>query len=139
MPRLYGPQLGRSDIFRYPSDLAEYHICCVGNLLRCANIVSAGPGPICRSGCGRPCIGLFCHWPCLLNCIDGPNDFEDSNDPDPPDRPPRTIEPDPEPTEPVDDNPLPDPEDPFQFDPQDIEEEDEVRASACFILFLQHP
>ncbi|KAK2074979.1 hypothetical protein P8C59_009144 [Phyllachora maydis] len=55
------------------------------------------PGPICKSGCGTPCL-LFCHEPCLLDCTDGGNDFPDPEDPDPPKRPTPTEETDPTPT-----------------------------------------
>lgn len=42
------------------------------------------PGPLCTSGCGIRCIGLFCKTPCLLNCLDG---WSDPLDPSPPDNP----------------------------------------------------
>jgi hypothetical protein len=38
------------------------------------------PGPICRSGCGKPCL-LFCNAPCLRDCIDGGLDFADPCNP----------------------------------------------------------
>lgn len=40
------------------------------------------PGPKCRSGCGKRCL-IFCNSPCLLNCIDGGNDFVDPSNPNP--------------------------------------------------------
>ncbi|KAI1373409.1 hypothetical protein F4677DRAFT_448485 [Hypoxylon crocopeplum] len=78
------------------------------------------PGPICKSGCGIPCV-IFCHAPCLLNCADGGNDFPDPIDPSPPPRPTPTKENDPLPTG----SSEPDPPDPEGDDPEDEEEEDE--------------
>ncbi|KAI1097516.1 glycosyl hydrolases family 18-domain-containing protein [Jackrogersella minutella] len=78
------------------------------------------PGPICKSGCGSPCI-IFCHAPCLLDCADGGNDFIDPVDPVPPPRPTPQEESDPVPTG----TPNVDPPDPEGDDPEDEDEEDE--------------
>ncbi|KAI8625119.1 hypothetical protein F5Y19DRAFT_277848 [Xylariaceae sp. FL1651] len=81
------------------------------------------PGPICKSGCGTPCL-IFCHAPCLLNCVDGGNDFPDPIDPNPPNRPTPPEENDPTPTgKPT--TAMPEPTDTKGDDPGDDEEEDE--------------
>lgn len=80
------------------------------------------PGPICKSGCGKPCL-IFCHHPCLLDCTDGGNDFDDPGNPNPPSRPTPTPVDDPLPTgEPGTDEP---PDDPSETDPEDPDEEEE--------------
>ncbi|CAJ2504363.1 Uu.00g117570.m01.CDS01 [Anthostomella pinea] len=82
-----------------------------------------GPsGPLCKSGCGSPCI-IFCDYPCLLDCPDPGNYFPDPVDPDPPPKPTPEDESDPIPSGTVD--PDPQPEDPEDDDPEDPEEEDE--------------
>lgn len=81
------------------------------------------PGPICKSGCGSPCL-IFCSGPCLLNCGDGGNDFVDPKDPDPPKRPTPTEVNDPLPTEASKVSPTPEPTDSGGDDPKDPEEED---------------
>ncbi|KAI6091579.1 hypothetical protein F4821DRAFT_226439 [Hypoxylon rubiginosum] len=78
------------------------------------------PGPICKSGCGTPCV-IFCHAPCLLNCEDGGGDFVDPVDPSPPPRPTPSKESDPLPTGKSDT----DPPDAEGDDPEDEDEEDE--------------
>lgn len=83
------------------------------------------PGPICKLGCGTPCL-IFCSHPCLLDCPDGDNDFPDPINP----KPPKPPTPDPE------NDPLPtgkptDPED----EPDDEEEEEgEDECAAEFDL-----
>ena len=45
---------------------------------------SGTPGKYCKIGCGHKCSGLFCHRPCLFDCIPGPGlGFFDPDDPDP--------------------------------------------------------
>lgn len=86
------------------------------------------PGPLCRSGCGRPCL-LFCNKPCLFDCIDGGSDFPDPKNPSPPPRPTPSFRPDPLPTK----KPVPAPTvppDPKGTDPQDEEQEDDDQACA---------
>ncbi|KAI0181430.1 hypothetical protein GGR52DRAFT_524499 [Hypoxylon sp. FL1284] len=80
------------------------------------------PRPICKAGCGTPCI-IFCHTPCLLDCEDGGNDFPDPIDPSPPPRPIPPEESDPLPT--GTEKPDTDPPDSKGDDPEDEEEEDE--------------
>lgn len=79
------------------------------------------PGPICKSGCGSPCL-IFCSHPCLLDCPDGGDDFADPQDPDPPSRPTPPVEQDPLPTGPTTVDPVP--EDPEGDEPDDEDEED---------------
>ena len=58
---------------------------------------SGSPRNPCKIGCGHKCLGLFCHLPCLLDCISGPGlGFYDPDDPDP-EGPPT---PEPEPSQP---------------------------------------
>ena len=79
------------------------------------------PGPVCRSGCGKPCL-IFCSHPCLLDCPDGGDDFPDPVNPDPPPRPTPPVIDDPLPTgNPGEDTP---PSDPGENDPEDPEEEE---------------
>lgn len=79
------------------------------------------PGPICKSGCGMPCL-IFCSHPCLLDCTDGGNDFPDPKNPKPPARA-TPLENDPLPTgKPGEDIP---PSDPSEKDPQDPDQEEE--------------
>lgn len=37
----------------------------------------------CMFGCGHKCFGLFCHIPCLLDCVPAPPGFNDPDDPSP--------------------------------------------------------
>lgn len=61
--------------------------------------VSGTPKKPCKIGCGLKCLGLFCHRPCLLDCIPGPGlGFYDPDDPDPEDPPSPNPEPSPEPS-----------------------------------------
>lgn len=81
------------------------------------------PEPLCRSGCGRPCL-LFCDRPCLLDCIDGGFDFPEPKNSSPPPRPTPLFRRDPQPTK----KPVPAstvPPDPKGTDPQDEEQEDD--------------
>ena len=80
------------------------------------------PGPICKSGCGLPCL-IFCNSPCLLNCIGGGFDFPDPANPDPPPQP----EPDPDPgseNSTPDPNEPQEPDDPTETEPEDDDEDD---------------
>ncbi|KAI0118066.1 glycosyl hydrolases family 18-domain-containing protein [Hypoxylon sp. NC0597] len=86
------------------------------------------PGPICKSGCGKPCL-MFCSAPCLINCADGGNDFVDPEDPDPPSRPTQTEVNDPMPTGTIATS-TPRPVDDDGDDPGDEEEEDEDDSCA---------
>lgn len=81
------------------------------------------PGPICKSGCGWPCL-IFCDTPCLLNCPDGGDDFSDPSDPDPPPRPTPSPENDPTPTGTLITT-SPQPTDPSGTEPGNQDEEDE--------------
>ncbi|PSR80523.1 glycosyl hydrolases family 18-domain-containing protein [Coniella lustricola] len=83
------------------------------------------PGPICKSGCGIPCL-IFCDSPCLLDCTDPGDDYDDPSNPDPPPRPTPTDPEDPAPTSGMTKvTPTPEPSDPQETDPGDEEEEDE--------------
>lgn len=82
------------------------------------------PGPICKSGCGKPCL-IFCSYPCLLDCADGGDDFPDPINPKPPKRPTPTEIDYPGPTKGTTVIPSPEPSDPQMTDPGDEEEEDE--------------
>lgn len=85
-------------------------------------------GPICKSGCGKPCL-LFCSHPCLLDCTDGGDDFPDPINPNPPKRPTPPVQDDPLPTgKPGPDTPPPDPN---EDDPEDPDEEDEDAECAA--------
>ena len=86
------------------------------------------PGPICKSGCGKPCL-IFCSHPCLLDCPDGGDDFPDPINPHPPPRPPPPAENDPLPTgKPGADKPPPDPSENDPEDPEEEEDDDECAA-----------
>jgi hypothetical protein len=93
------------------------------------------PGPICKSGCGKPCL-LFCNAPRLLDCLDGGLDFPDPKNPMPPPRPTPTPSNDPLPTGNVDTNapklppPLNRPDPDAVADPADPEQEDDERECA---------
>ena len=80
------------------------------------------PGPICRSGCGKPCL-LFCVLPCLLDCVDRPFDFGNPKNPRPPARPTPVPSNAPLPTAQVVN--FPTPPDPSGRDPQDPDQEED--------------
>lgn len=79
------------------------------------------PGPICKTGCGKPC-HIFCNHPCLLDCTDGGDDFSNPKNPHPPAWPEPPVD-DPFPTgKPGEDTP---PSDSSKNNPKDPDEEEE--------------